>query len=195
MGTWIVQEMRRIWRRRDGTETGWDEITRLVESAPSFTAFIDPDDKSFYNPPDMEQAVSLFCKKTGQPVHKDRASLLRVVYESLAMKYRFVNDEITRISGKPTKIVNIVGGGSKNDILNQFTADATGLLVLAGPGEATAIGNIMVQASGLGIIKGLEAAPALIKNAFKIREYKPRAPELWTREYKRFVKIVSVSKS
>jgi sugar (pentulose or hexulose) kinase len=195
MGTWIVQEIKRIWRVRDGAETDWDEITRLVESATPFTAFIDPDDKSFYNPPDMEQAVSLFCKKTGQPVPKNRAAFLRVVFESLAMKYRLVNDEITRISRKPTKTVNIVGGGSKDDILNQFTADATGLLVLAGPGEATAVGNIMVQASGLGIINGLGEAPELIRNTFKIREYKPRASELWTREYERFMKIVSASKS
>jgi sugar (pentulose or hexulose) kinase len=191
MGTWIVQEMRRLWRSRDGKEIEWGEITRLVGSAPPFTAFIDPDDKTFYNPADMEEAVALYCNRTGQQVPKTRAVFLRVVFESLAMKYRMVKEKLTNICGKPTKVVHIVGGGSKNTVLNQFTADATGLFVLAGPSEATAVGNIMVQAVGLGILSGLDEASELTKSAFRINEYMPKKQKEWNSEYKRFLKIVS----
>jgi rhamnulokinase len=191
MGTWIVQEMRRKWCSLDGAEIEWEEITRLVKSAPPFTAFIDPDDYTFYNPPDMEESVAFYCKKSGQQVPKTRAVFLRVVYESLAMKYRMVKDRLTNICGKPTRVVHIVGGGSKNTILNQFTSEATGLPVLAGPTEATAVGNIMVQAVGLGILSGLEQASALTKSAFTIDEYRPQKPALWDAEFDRFLKIVT----
>jgi len=190
MGTWLIQELRKVWQTSDGMRLGWDEITLLAEKAPSFTAFLDPDDKGFYNPPDMEKAITLFCKKTGQKVPGDRGTYLRVVYESLAMKYRMVNEEISAVCGKPSEVVHIVGGGCKNEILNQFTANATGLPVIAGPDEATAVGNIMVQAMGLGIIKGLDAAFPLIRQAFRIKEYRTEDSPQWQREYKRFRKIL-----
>lgn len=190
MGTWPVQELRRRWKVVDGKELSWEEITRLVKKAPSFTSFIDPDDKSFYNPSNMEEAIAEFCKKTGQKVPADRGVYLRVVYESLAMKYRWVNEEISEVCGNPTKVVHVVGGGSKNELLNQFTADATGLTVIAGPDEATAVGNIMVQAVGLGIISSLEVSIPLIKQAFRIKEYKTLYSEIWQKEYERFKKTV-----
>jgi len=190
MGTWPVQELRRRWKVVDGKELSWEEITRLVKKAPSFTSFIDPDDKSFYNPSNMEEAIAEFCKKTGQKVPADRGVYLRVVYESLAMKYRWVNEEISEVCGNPTKVVHVVGGGSKNELLNQFTADATGLTVIAGPDEATAVGNIMVQAVGLGIISSLDVSIPLIKQAFRIKEYKTLYSEIWQKEYERFKKTV-----
>jgi len=190
MGTWPVQELRRRWKVVDGKELSWEEITRLVKKAPSFTSFIDPDDKCFYNPSNMEEAIAEFCKKTGQKVPADRGVYLRVVYESLAMKYRWVNEEISEVCGNPTKVVHVVGGGSKNELLNQFTADATGLTVIAGPDEATAVGNIMVQAVGLGIISSLDVSIPLIKQAFRIKEYKTLYSEIWQKEYERFKKTV-----
>jgi len=190
MGTWPVQELRRRWKVLDGKELSWEEITRLVKKAPSFTSFIDPDDKCFYNPSNMEEAIAEFCKKTGQKVPADRGVYLRVVYESLAMKYRSVNEEISEVCGNPTKVVHVVGGGSKNGLLNQFTADATGLTVIAGPDEATAVGNIMVQAVGLGIISSLDVSVPLIKQAFRIKEYKTLYSEIWQKEYERFKKTV-----
>ncbi len=190
MGTWPVQELRRRWKVVDGKELSWEEITRLVKKAPSFTSFIDPDDKCFYNPSNMEEAIAEFCKKTGQKVPADRGVYLRVVYESLAMKYRSVNEEISEVCGNPTKVVHVVGGGSKNELLNQFTANATGLTVIAGPDEATAVGNIMVQAVGLGIISSLDVSIPLIKQAFRIKEYKTLYSEIWQKEYERFKKTV-----
>lgn len=191
MGSWLVQELRRVWRKTDGQETPWKELDRITEAAKPFTAFVDPDNPMFYNPSNMEEAIVKFCRNTGQPVPADRGTYLRVVYESLALKYRQVNDQICRVCGKTTTAINVVGGGSKNILLNQCTADATGLPVLAGPDEATAVGNIMVQAMGLGVIKSLQDAQPIIRNAFPIREYKPGPRGAWDEAYARFLKIAT----
>lgn len=188
MGMWIVQELRRVWRIRDGKEMSWEEITGFVKSARPFHVFIDPDDQGFYNPPDMEEAIAKFCKRSAQPVLSDRGAILRSVYESLAMKYRSVNEQISKACERPTSIIHIVGGGCKNELLNQFTADATGLSVVAGPEEATAVGNIMVQAMGLGIIKDLRVATPMIRETFTIKEYSPRNTAAWQREYERYTR-------
>ncbi len=190
MGTWIVQELRRLWKQRDGQEMDWDEITSLVARAEPFTSCIDPDDSGFYNPADMEQAISQFCRKTGQSTPKNRAAYLRVVYESLALKYRLVDEQISDVCGSQSKVVNIVGGGCRNEFLNRFTADATGLPVVAGPDEATAVGNIAVQAMGLGIFPDLSSALSVMLPAFSIKQYKPEKPETWTAQYDRFRKIL-----
>lgn len=190
MGSWLVQELRRVWRIADGQEMTWAEMDALTEAAPGFTVLIDPDHPGFYNPANMEKAIAEFCRKTGQAAPKDRGVYLRAVYESLALKYRLVNEQICAVCGNTTKVVNIVGGGSKNKMLNQFTADALGLPVQAGPDEATAVGNLMVQALGLGIIKSMRDALPLIRQAFPIREYKPRDTVSWNKAYERFRKIV-----
>jgi rhamnulokinase len=186
MGTWIVQELRRIWRQRDGKEMSWEEITALVSRAEPFTSFIDPDDSGFYNPSDMERAIAAFCKKTKQTIPEDRATYLRVVYESLALKYRMVDEQLTRVCGIPSRVVHIVGGGCRNEILNQFTADATALPVIAGPEEATALGNIAVQAMGRGFFPDLSSALSVMMSAFDIRRYKPKNPDMWAEQYIRF---------
>ncbi len=190
MGTWIVQELRRIWKERDGFQIGWDEVTRMVDKAQRFIAFIDPDDPGFYNPPNMEEAIASFCKRTGQLIPKSRASYLRVVYESLAMKYRMVNEQLSRVCGTPSRVVYIVGGGCRNQILNQFTSDALGLKVVAGPEEASAIGNMAVQAVGLGLFQDLGAAQRIMSQSFSMKDYSPRNSELWLKSYEMFNKIV-----
>ena len=190
MGTWLVQELKRIWQNTDGHEIKWSEMDRWTREAPSFTAFVDPDDKSFVNPPDMQKAIDEFCRKTRQPVPVDRGTYLRMVYESLALKYRYINELLAKVSGKPNKVVHIVGGGSKNVMLNQYAADAIGLPVMAGPEEATAIGNCMVQAMGLGVVKPMRDAIPLIREAFPIREYKPQDTARWNEAYKKFKAMV-----
>ena len=189
MGTWLVQELRRGWAIADGKDMSWDEITRLTESAPPFAAFVDPDDAGFYNPPNMEAAIAAFCKKTQQAVPKDRRAYLRLVYESLALKYRMVNEQICKVSGTKTAVVNVVGGGSKNWMLSQFTADSLGLPVVAGPDEATAVGNVMVQALGLGIIRSMGEALPVIKAAFPLKTYKPANKDAWDKAYEQFRRI------
>jgi len=191
MGTWLVQELRRGWAVKDGRETPWDEITRMASQAKAFGPLIDPDDSSFYNPSNMETAIQSFCKRTGQIAPESRGMILRTVYESLAFKYRMVNEQICEVCENQTKMVHIVGGGSKNKLLNQFTADCLGLPVLAGPEEATAVGNFMVQALGLGCIGSMREALPLIKSAFPIETYLPQDSASWEAEYPRFQGICS----
>ena len=189
MGGWLVQELRRIWAVADGREAEWRELDKLAEAAPSLTTLIDPDDATFYNPANMETAIAEFCTRTGQAPPADRGAYVRTVYESLALKYRLVNEQICDVSGKKTAVVNIVGGGSKNLMLNQYTADALGLPVMAGPVEATAVGNFMVQAMGLGLIESMEAAQPIITGAFPIRRYEPQDTTPWDAAYERFTAL------
>jgi len=190
MGTWLVQELRRAWRAQDGREMEWEELNRLTEAGKPFAAFLDPDDPGFYNPSNMETAIAEFCTRTGQRPPADRGTMLRAVYESLALKYRVVAEEIARVSGLPNKVIHVVGGGSRNVFLNQLTANACGMKVIAGPEEATAVGNAMTQALALGAIKKMTEAKALIRAAFAIREFTPREPDTWAAAYHRYRVVV-----
>lgn len=190
MGGWLTHELRRVWRETDGKEMEWPEIYRQAGQAKPFTAFIDPDDQSFYNPPNMEKAINDYCRRTNQKMPAGRGGVLRLVYESLALKYRLISADISKIAGQPTKVAHIVGGGSRNELLNQFTADAIGVPVAAGPVEATAVGNLMVQALGLGIIKSLHDALPIIKKAFPIKVYNPRDIRAWNKAFQQFQRFV-----
>ena len=190
MGTWLVQELRRAWRARDGREMDWDEVNRLTERGAPFSAFLDPDDPGFYNPSNMETAITEYCQRTGQTPPPDRGTMLRSVYESLALKYRMVAEQIARVSGLPNRVVHVVGGGSRNAFLNQLTANACGLSVVAGPEEATAVGNAMAQAMALGVIRRMSDAKPLIRSAFAIHEFAPRDPDTWSRAYERYRLVV-----
>jgi sugar (pentulose or hexulose) kinase len=190
MGTWLVQELRRAWRARDGREMDWDELNRLTETGTPFAALIDPDDGGFFNPSNMEEAIVAYCRRTGQEPPADRGTMLRSVYESLALKYRAVSEQIASVSGTANTVIHIVGGGSRNAFLNQLTANACGVKVIAGPEEATAVGNAMVQALALGVIRRMSDAKPLIRGAFPIREFTPRDPETWERAYRRYRSIV-----
>ncbi len=189
MGGWLVHELRRVWREADGAEMNWSEIYRLAEAAPAFTSLINPDDPGFYNPPDMEKAIRDFCGRSGQSVPANRGMILRMVYESLALQYRRINEDISRVCGRTSSVVHIVGGGSRNEMLNQFTAAATGIPVVAGPVEATAAGNIMVQAVGLGVLRSMADAMPIIKRSFPIKTYKPRNTAAWDKAFARFKKL------
>lgn len=190
MGTWIVQELLRVWEIADGKKMSWAEVDAATPAAAPFKAFIDPDDAGFYNPADMEKAIHAFVKKTRQPALKTRGEILRCVYESLALKYRYVNELICGVTKTKTSTVNIVGGGSNNKLLNQFTANSLGVPVVAGPKEATAVGNLMVQAVGAKVIRNLAEAMPLIKSAFPVAEYAPRDTEAWSAAYARFTKLL-----
>lgn len=193
MGTWLVQELRRIWAIADGKEPEWKDLDEATYAAPAFTAFVDPDDPCFYNPANMEVAIAETCKRTGQPVPADRGTFLRLVYESLALKYRLVNEQLCSVCGKTTRVVHIVGGGTSNVLLNQFTADALGVPVMAGPKEGTAVGNLMVQALAMGIIATRQDALQLIRSAFPISTYQPRDVESWNQAYVRFTSLFGKS--
>jgi sugar (pentulose or hexulose) kinase len=189
MGSWIVQELLRVWEAADGRRMSWAEVDRLQAEAAPFAAFIDPDRLDFYNPANMESAIRSYLARTNQPSPAGRGAILRLVYESLALKYREVNETLNRVIKRPAKVVHIVGGGCGNVLLNQFTADATGLPVLAGPREATAVGNLMVQAVGLGILPALADSLPLIRAAFPIEPYAPQDRAPWDAAYARFQMI------
>ena len=151
VGLWIVQECRRDWEKR-GQAFDYGTLTRLAAEAPPFASLINPSDPRFLSPDDMPEKIAEFCRETGQPVPSTPGATLRCVLESLALLYRRTLRQIEQLTEKKIERLHIVGGGSKNSLLNQFTANAAQIPVLAGPVEATALGNILVQAITLGHI-------------------------------------------
>ncbi|MGI6495413.1 MAG: rhamnulokinase [Kiritimatiellia bacterium] len=193
MGTWIVQELLRVWEIADGRRMEWEEVDTITPAARPFAGFIDPDDARFFNPANMEEAVCGYLAETNQPVPAGRGELLRIVYESLALAYRRVDELLAAAIGRPTDVCHIVGGGSSNVLLNQFTANALGKKVLAGPKEGTAVGNLMVQAVAAGILPSIADAQPLIRAAFPIREFKPRDTGAWDAAYAKFMSAAALA--
>lgn len=186
MGLWLVQECRRAWERAGLTYT-YDALTRLAEAAPPFVSLVDPDHASFILPPSMPQALGDFCKRTGQPVPSEPGAVVRCALESLALRYRWVLERLEELTGRRLDVLHIVGGGSQNGLLNQLTADACNRPVVAGPVEATAIGNVLVQALGLGLVGSLAEAREVVRRSFDVTTYEPRQPERWEEPYRRFL--------
>ncbi len=189
-GLWLLQQCRRAWA--GVRDFGYEELVRLASEAPPFAALIDPDDARFLSPADMPAAIEAFCRQTDQAPPKTAAAFTRCIMESLALKYRLVLDELGRASGRRIELVHVIGGGARNAVLCQFTADATGLPVLAGPAEATAVGNIMVQAVGLGRVPSFAAMRRIIRESFEIRRYEPRQGAAWRAACERFRNIIRV---
>jgi rhamnulokinase len=170
-GLWLVQGCRKAWSA-EGPVT-YEDLNRAAAEAPPFTALIDPDDPGFLNPPDMPEAIAAYCRRTGQRMPETRAALVRSLLESLALKYRQVIDELRHVLGHPVERIHVIGGGSQNEVLCQLTADATGLPVVAGPAEATAVGNILVQAMAVGRLSSPAAIREIIRHSFNLRTYLP----------------------
>jgi len=188
MGLWLVQECRRQWQR-EGTELNYTEITSLAENAQPFAAFINPDDSSFLAPGDMPKRINEYLEKTGQKTIEDKGQLARVIMESLAFRYKEVIDKAESVTGKKVDCIHIVGGGIQNELLCQFTANATGKQVITGPIEATAIGNILMQAKAVGQIASLADARKLVAKSVELKEYQPADAELWQQQYEKFAKM------
>jgi rhamnulokinase len=190
MGLWLIQECRRGWagNRQDYS---YPEIIAMAETAVPFRSLVNPDDPSFYNPADMLSAIVNSCKAHDEPLPEQPGEFARCIFESLALKYRFVLESLRKISGKTIDKIHIIGGGSQNKFLCQFTADATGLQVIAGPAESTAVGNLLVQAMGLGYVKSLPEIREIVKNSYETEVFLPVDTDKWDRVYDRFVKIVT----
>jgi rhamnulokinase len=189
MGLWLVQEARRALGRTR-SPLSYAELTALAQAAPPFTAFIDPDDERFLRPGDLLATVAALCRETHQPVPPDPGTLIRVLLESLALKYGWVMGQLQRVSGRSIGAVHAVGGGTNNGLLCQLTADATGVPVLAGPAEATAIGNLVVQAMAIGEVASLTQARELVARSFPARRYEPGAGQDWSAARRRFGQIL-----
>ena len=189
MGLWIYQECRRAWKK-EGIQISYDEMDSLAEAARPFQAFIDVDDESFYSPGSMPEKVRNYCKKTGQHVPSDMGSIIRVVMESLALKYRNAVEGLEKITGRKVPALHIVGGGCKNTMLSQYTANLLKRPVTSGPVEATAIGNVMCQLIALREVDNLHQAREVVKRSFPIELYNPMDTELWDEAYARYLVTV-----
>jgi rhamnulokinase len=189
MGLWLLQQCRRSWERV-GRKYGYDELAALARDAVPFATLVDPDDPTFLNPPDMPEAISSFAQRTGQPPPDGVAATVRCIEESLALKYRWVIERLEDVTGKPIEVIHVIGGGCRNRGLCQAAADATGRIVMAGPVEATAAGNIVIQAITLGELGSLEDGRAVIRRSFPVEEYRPRDSGVWDSAYERFLGLL-----
>jgi len=178
MGLWLVQQCKRAFDKR-GKAVEYGQLARLAAKAPALRSLVDPDDSRFLNPPDMPKAIQNFCRETNQPIPKTQGELVRCAYESLALKYRQVLGWLEELGGSPIEVIHIVGGGSQSDILNQFTADACQRPVVAGPVEATAMGNLLVQVRASGELSSLAEMRSVIRKSAQVKTYQPHNPEPW----------------
>jgi rhamnulokinase len=185
-GLWLLQECRRAWALEDREYT-YAEMAQMAASAKPFSAVINPD--AFLEPGRIPDKIAAHCRATGQEPPSQPAEICRTILESLALRYRQVLESLDAMLGRKLKVIHIVGGGSRNQVLNQLVADATGRPVIAGPSEATALGNVLVQAIGAGAISGLPEARQVLKRSFELQVVEPRDATGWDRAYDRFCKI------
>ena len=188
-GLWLVQECRRVWNA-SGRSLSWDDLNSLSAAAKPRQSFIDPDASDFMAPQDMPEAIRAFCKRTNQPVPADEGAVLRCALDSIAMKFRHVLGMCEQLAGRRIETIHIVGGGTKNRQLCQAAADATGRRVLAGPVEATATGNIMMQAVAADAVGSIAEAREVIARSFALETYEPRNTAAWDEAYGRFERVV-----
>ncbi|MBN1939172.1 MAG: rhamnulokinase [Candidatus Aminicenantes bacterium] len=188
-GFWLVQQCLRRWLEDDPGLT-YDRLWAEAEAAPALRSLIDPDDPAFLNPPDMIAEIKRFCHRSIQPVPETRGEIARCILESLALKYRYVLEQLREASGKSVRKIHVIGGGSRNALLNAFTAAATHLPVSAGPVEATAVGNILVQAMARGRLQNPEEIRAVVARSFEVRTFEPKVSKAWDKAYDAFFNLV-----
>jgi len=188
MGLWLLQECRREWSVR-GQVYSYDDLTEMAKSAAPFQSFINPVDPGFINPGDMIRRIQEFCQKTKQSVPQTQADIVRCIFESLALEYRQVVEQISSMTGRSLDVIHIIGGGARNSLLNQFTANATGREVIAGPIEATAMGNILVQAISSGQIATLDEGRDIIRRSVETHEYHPIDTAFWDNANIKYLKM------
>jgi rhamnulokinase len=177
-GLWPVAECRRRWRR-DGHDYGWDELIAMAERSPGLRSLIDPDDPRLLNPPDMPAAIGAWCRATGQEPPESVGEVVRCCLDSLALRCRATLDDLTAVTGQRPTVLRVVGGGSRNRLLCQLTADACGLPLVAGPVEATAFGNLIVQAIAAGELGGLAEGRAAVAASVALETYEPQPGADW----------------
>ena len=190
MGLWLIQESRRQWRR-EGEEVGFDQLEKEALASEPFKCFVDVDDPMFESAGNLPRRVKEFCEKTGQYVPKNRGEIMRCIYQSIAMKYKYTFNKLGEIANKKYTKINMLGGGIKDKLLCRLTADACNAEVLAGPTEATVMGNIAVGYYALGKIKDFADIRKTVSNSTDIKHYLPESPEAWEEAYERYLKIMN----
>ncbi len=191
MGLWLIQESRRQWKR-EGKEYSFDEMSSAALASEPFRSIINPDDALFATAGDLPGRIAEYCRKTGQPVPENVGQIVRCIFESLALRYRWTAEKLEELTGKKYNVINIVGGGTKDELLCRFTANGTGRKVLAGPVEATAIGNILMQAYASGEVADIKEARKIVRSSFEIKEYEPDTilSEGWDKAYEKFCSLI-----
>jgi rhamnulokinase len=189
MGLWLVQECRRTWAGA-GRELSYEEMTARAKAATPFAALVDPDDVTFLARGNMPARLAAFCARTAQTPPADEGAMIRCCLESLSLKYRWTIDRLESILRTTITTIHVVGGGAKNALLCQFTADACNRRVQAGPVEATAIGNILMQAIGRGRLTSIAELRTVVAQSFPVTTYEPRDPGRWADAAVRFAALV-----
>jgi rhamnulokinase len=182
MGMWLLQQCRAVWEAA-GVSTSYAKLIAEAKKAPAFGPLINPDDPRFFSPGDMPARIRTFCAETGQTPPETPAEFTRCIFESLALRYRRVLEQLIEASGQPVEVIHIVGGGAQNALLCQMTADATNRPVIAGPVEATALGNGLVQLIARGELTDVADARRLIRESFALKHYKPKSHARWDEVY------------
>lgn len=185
-GMWLLEQCRKEWSF-EGKDYSYPEIVALSESVSGFQSLVDPDHPSFANPDSMLDAIISYCNNTGQKSPSTHAEFIRCIFDSLALKYKQVLECLNKIAPFNIEKLHIIGGGSQNRLLNQMTADSIGIPVVAGPAEATAIGNVMLQAKGIGLVESLQEMRDIIRQSVDIEVFYPNNTEAWNEAYQKFI--------
>lgn len=189
MGLWLIQEARRQWIR-EGQDVSYADLEKDAVAEKGFVSFIDSDYDTFAKPGNMPEFVRDYCKMTNQPVPENRGQVMRTIYESLALKYRKAFNDIIDVTGKSYDVIHIVGGGTKDRLLCQMAADACNTTVVAGPIEATALGNVAAQLIASGDIKDMWQAREIIRNSEATKTFSPKSPVEWDEAYKKYINVI-----
>lgn len=183
-GMWLLERCRLGWE-----EASYPELIAEANACEPFRSLINPDDAAFANPADMEQAIRDYCRASHQPIPETRGQVVRCIFESLALRYRQVLDNLRSLSPRPVEALHVIGGGSRNDLLNQWTANAVALPVIAGPSEATGIGNVMMQALAAGAAADITSMRRLINRSIPLKTFLPEDAEVWDAAYLHYKQI------
>jgi len=188
-GMWLLEQCLKEWKK-EGISYAYEKLVKMAELAPAFQSLIDPEHISFANPASMTKAITEYCLATGQTAPANHAGYVRCIFESLSLKYKNVLGKFIQLAPFPIEKLHVIGGGSKNPLLNQWTANAIGIPVIAGPSEATAIGNIMIQAKAAGCVNSLPEIRQIIRDSVQLEVFLPGNKNEWDKAYEKYLKVV-----
>jgi len=186
-GMWLIEQCKKEWEKEDPVT--YDEIVAEAKQSAPFQCYINPDSPCFASPPSMIGAIQDYCRETNQLIPQRMGEIARCIYESLAFRYRQTLEKLQKLAAFPIETLHIIGGGSKNNMLNSFTANAIGLPVIAGPSEATAMGNILLQAKAAGLVKDKKEMRRIVRNSTVLETFVPANGAVWNNQYHQYLNV------
>jgi rhamnulokinase len=187
-GLWILQQVRVAWAR-EGRSYSYEELTKMMKEVSTQGQIIDPEDPEFVAPSDMLDTIQQYCNQSDQAAPKGPGEVSRVIIESLALCYRRNLEQLSRFLSRRFEVLHIIGGGARNELLCQFTSNAMGIPVVAGPAEATAAGNLLSQATAFGDLRDANEIRQVLRNSEELTEYVPQDFDYWQKRYEKFTEI------